>query len=63
MKLHIHTDFVVTGWMLFVITHSRKVAKYTSYSDHRKQVNNLIKTMFYGLSEDKMAVTPDLFWI
>ena len=48
--------------MLCVIHHIRKYATDHSDSDHRKQVNNIIKTLFHGLSEDKMAVTQDIFW-
>ena len=44
------------------IPHIRKDAKYYSDSDNRKQVNNVIKNMFHGLSEDKVPVTQDLFW-
>ena len=36
-KIHINTDFAFTGWMLCVIPHIRKDAKYHSESDHRKQ--------------------------
>ena len=61
-QLHINTYFAVTGWMLCVITHICKDAKYHSYSDHGKQVNNVINTLFYGASEEEMAVTLDLFW-
>ena len=61
-QLHINTDFSVTGWVLCVIPHIRRDAKYRSDSDHMKQLNNLIKTLFHGLSEDKMAVTQDIFW-
>ena len=61
-QLHINTDFAVIGWMLFVIPHIRKYAKYHSYSDHRKHVNNVIKTLFSGASEEEMDVTIDLFW-
>ena len=60
-QLHINTDFAVTGWMLCVILHIRKYAKYHSNSDHRKQVNNVIKTLFSGASEYEMTVTLDLF--
>ena len=48
--------------MLRVIPHIHKYAKYHSESDHRKQVNNVIKTLFSGASEEEMAVTQDLFW-
>ena len=61
-KLHINTDFPVTGWMLCVLPHIRKDAKYYSDSDHRKKVNNVIKTLFSGASEEEMAATQDLFW-
>ena len=61
-QLHINTDFSVTGWMLCVIPHIRKDAKDHSDSGHRKQVNNVINTLFSGGSEDEMAVTLDLLW-
>ena len=51
MKSKINTDFALTGWMLCAINHIQRYAKYHSYSDHSKQVNNLIKTLFHGLSE------------
>ena len=60
-QLDINTDFAVTGWMLCVIPHIRKYAKDHSDSDHRKQVNNIIKTLFSGASEEKMNVTLDVF--
>ena len=58
---HINTDFAVTGWMLCIIPYIRKYAKYHPYIDHRKQVKNVINTLFYGESEEEMAVTIDLF--
>ena len=61
-KLHVNTDFSVTGWMICVITHIRKDAKYDSDSDHIKQVNNFINTLFSGAYEEEMPVTLDLFW-
>ena len=61
-KNHINNDFAVTGWMLCVIPHICKDAKDHSDSDHRKQVNNVIKTLFSGASEEEMAVTQDIFW-
>ena len=48
--------------MLCVIPHIHKDSKDHSDNDHRKQVNNVIKTLFSGASEDEMAVTLDLFW-
>ena len=61
-QLHINTDFSVTGWMLCVIPHIRKYAKDHSDRNHRKQVNNVIKTLFSGSSEEEMNVTLDVFW-
>ena len=61
-QLHINTDFAVTGWMLCVIPHIRKDAKYNSDRNHRKQVKNVIKTLFSGSSEEEMNVTIDMFW-
>ena len=60
-KLHINTDFAVTGWMLCIITHIIKDAKYHSYSDNKKQVKNVIKTLFHRLSEEEIVVTQDIF--
>ena len=48
--------------MLCVIPHIRKDVKNHSNSDNRKQVNNVINTLFSGESEEEMAVTLDLFW-
>ena len=48
--------------MLCVIPHIRKDAKDHSDRTHRKQVNNVIKTLFSGSSEEEMNVTLDLFW-
>ena len=47
IKSHINNNFTGTGWMLCVITHIRKYAKYHSDSDNRKQVNNAIKKLFH----------------
>ena len=60
--MHTNTDFAVTGWILCVIPHIRKDAKYHLDSDHWKQVNNVIKTIFHGVPEDEMAATQDMFW-
>ena len=48
--------------MLCVITHIHKYASDNSDGDSIKQVNNVIKTLFYAWSEDKLHVTLDLFW-
>ena len=48
--------------MLCVITHICKDSKEHSYSDNRKQVNNVIKTLFYGISKEEIAVIKDIFW-
>ena len=61
-QLHINTYFSVTGWMLCVFPHICKDAKYHSDSNHRKQVKNVIKRLFYGLSEEYTNVTLDMFW-
>ena len=62
INIHINTGFSVIGWMLCVITHITKYAKDHSDSNHRKQVNNVIKTLFHGASEDEISVTQDIFW-
>ena len=61
-QIHINTDFAVTGWMLYVIPHIRKDAKYHSDSGYSKQVKNFIKTLFHRVPEEEMAVTQDIFW-
>ena len=48
--------------MICVIPHIHTDAKDHSDSDHRKQVNSIIKTLFSGSSEDEMSVTQDIFW-
>ena len=61
IKIHINTYFAVTGRMICVIPHICKDTKDHSDSDHSKQVNNVIKTLFHGVPEDEMAVTQDIF--
>ena len=61
-KLHINTDFAVTGCMLCVVPHILKDATDHLDSDHRKNFNNVIKTLFSGSSGGEMAVTLELFW-
>ena len=48
--------------MLCVILHIHKNSKDHSDRNHRKQVNNVIKTLFSGSSEKEMNVTLDVFW-
>ena len=47
--------------MICVIPQIHKDARDNSDSDNRKQVNNFIRKLFYGASEDKMIVTQDIF--
>ena len=47
--------------MLCFIPFIRKYAKDHSDIGNMKEVNNLTKTLFHGLSEDKMDVTQNLF--
>ena len=60
-QLHINTDFAVTVWMLCVIPNIRIDTKDHSDRNHRKQVNNVIKRLFSGSSEEEMNVTLDIF--
>ena len=48
--------------MLCNILHIRKDAKYHSDSDHREQVNNVIKNLFYWAYGEEMDVTQELSW-
>ena len=61
-KIHINTDFKVTGWVLCVVPHMRKKVKYHSDSDNRKHVNNVIKKLFHEVPEYEMDVTQGIFW-
>ena len=61
-QLHTNTDFAVTGYIIFVIPHILKDAKDHSDSDHRKHFKTFIKALFFGESEEEMAVTQDIFW-
>ena len=58
----LNNDFTVHERMLCVITHIYKYAKENSDGYHRKQVKNVIKILFHGAYEHKMAVTLDIFW-
>ena len=55
-------NVAVTKWMLCVNPHIIKDESDNSDGEHRKQVNNVLKTLFYGLSEDEFNFTLDLFW-
>ena len=48
--------------MLCGITRIHKDAKDHSDRNHRKQVNNVIKRLFYVSSEEEMNVTLEMFW-
>ena len=48
--------------MICVIPHIWKDTKDHSYSDHMKEVKNVINKLFHGVLEDEMAVTQDIFW-
>ena len=47
--------------MLFVIPHIRKYIFENSDKNNTKQVNNAIKTLFRGISDDDMNYTLDKF--
>ena len=61
-ELNTNTGFSVTECVLSIIPHICKDSSGNSDGDNMKQVNNVIKTLFYGLSEDEFHVNPDLFW-
>ena len=48
--------------MVCAITHIHKDEKDHSDSNHRKQVNNVIRKLFSGASEEETAETLDYFW-
>ena len=48
--------------MLYFIPDINKYTKYHTGSDNRKQVKNVIKTLFYKVPEDEMSVTKEIFW-
>ena len=48
--------------MLCIMPPIRKYEKDHSDSNHRKQVNNFIKKLCFGASEEEMAVNQDIVW-
>ena len=60
-ELKINTNFAVNVWMLCVITDIHKDANENSDGYHSKQVNTVIKTLFYVSFEVELHVTIDLF--
>ena len=59
---HIYTNYTVTGWMLFLITHIREDVFKNTNRNHIKQVNTDIKTLFSGVSDKELHETLDIFW-
>ena len=49
---HINTYYAVTGWMLCVIPHIREDVFKNAQNKHPIQVNNVIKTLFAGSTEN-----------
>ena len=48
--------------MLCVITHIREYSFRNSNGKHHFQVNNVIKTLYAGLTEKELNKTLDKFW-
>ena len=61
-EIHIKSDYSVTGKMLFVIPKHIKNIYQNLEVNHMKQIFIIIKTMFYGISNDEMLFTIDIFW-
>ena len=59
---HTDTDYSVTGWMLCVITHIREDCFKNAQNKHHIQVNNVVKTLFAGSTENDLHETLDMFW-
>ena len=55
------TYFAVTVWMVCVIPHIFKDSGDNFDVDHRKQVNNITKTLYGVLSEDEFAYCSIIF--
>ena len=49
--------------MICVIPHICKDVLENSDGNNMKQVNNVIKTLFHGLSDDEMSYNIDTWWI
>ena len=58
----IKTDYAVTGWMLFIINHSREDVLNNTNRNNRQQLNNFIKTLFSYLFNDEFHYIIDTFW-
>ena len=59
---YINTDYFVTGWMSYVITHIREYALKNAQNNHHIQVNTVIKSLFSGSTEKELNETLDTFW-
>ena len=59
---HINTDHAVTGWMLCVIPHIREDVFKNTQNNNHIQVNNVIKSLFSGSTENELHKTLDKFW-
>ena len=57
-RKHINTDYSVTGRMLCVMPH---ICNFDG--NNMKQVNNIIKTLFHGISNDDRNYTLKKIWI
>ena len=60
-KKQINTDYVVTGWILGVITHIREDVFKNAQNNHRIQVNTVIKSFFSGSTEKELHETIGTF--
>ena len=56
-EVNINTDYAITGWMLCAVTHICNDVIDNSDSNNKKHINNVIKTLFYGWSDDELHVS------
>ena len=58
---HSNTDYAVTGWILYVITHIRKYFFKNGQNNHHIHFNNVINTFCTGSTEKELHETLDTF--
>ena len=61
IEKQINTYYAVTVWMLCGIPHICKYMFDNSDCNNMKQVNNFIKKLFHGISDDDMNHTLEFF--
>ena len=57
-----NTDYSVTGWMLYVISHNCEDVRVNEIGKHMNHINVVIKTLFHRISDDEINDYIDTVW-